>query len=91
MINLHPNVLDTISLVNKVLEDLPTGKTSKLKIGENDYALKALAQDNPGITLEDIKLHNAMASGYDQGFSDAIDKIKEWKESVLKKSISIFD
>lgn len=65
----------------KILEEMPTGLTMKLKIGENDYALKMIRKmkGNEHTTMEDIKQHNAECKAWEEGFKAAIDKLKEWR------------
>lgn len=63
----------------KILEEMPTGTSRKLKIGENDYALEAIKKSQPEITMQDIRDHNHEARGYDEGFKDAVEKYKEWR------------
>lgn len=61
---------------------MPTGVNCKLKIGENDYALKAMRKTYPKITMDDIKLHNVEANGYDEGYAEAVKKYKEWRNKI---------
>jgi len=71
----------------KILEGMPLGLTSKLKIGENDYALEMVRKmpGNKHATMESIKRHNEDCKQWEEGFADAIKKLKEWRnEQYLK-------
>ena len=59
---------------------MPLGISSRLKIGENEYALKELSKaDNCEYTMQHIKDWNNKAEGFDEGFKSAIDKMREWR------------
>ena len=69
----------------KILEDMPLGTSSKLRIGENEYAQEMLKKDNPDISMDDIKKHNIECDGWDEGYKEAIKNMKEWRnEQYLK-------
>lgn len=71
----------------KILEEMPTGYSFKLRIGENEYALKQIKKipENRYATMEDIKQHNIEVNGWDEGYKAAIEKIKKWRnEQYLK-------
>lgn len=64
----------------KILEEMPVGTSSRIKIGENDYACKQLK-----CTMQSIKEHNIEARGFDEGFKRAVDVYKKWRNSVYLK------
>jgi len=71
----------------KILEEMPLNRTFKLKIGENDYALKMIRKipENKHATMEDIKQHNIECEAWEKGYEAAINKLKEWRnEQYLK-------
>ena len=65
-----------------LLKTMPTGITSKLRVGVNEYACKKLE-----CTIEDIKLHNAEAKGFEEGYKLAVEKFKKWREEITAKII----
>lgn len=71
----------------KILEEMPLRLSCKLKIGENDYALKMVRkmEGNEDATMEGIQLHNAEAKGWDDGWKAAMEEIRKWRnEQYLK-------
>ncbi len=74
----------------KVLEDMPTGVCSKLKLGENENCLKKLKETQPALTMDDIKEHNIEAKGWDDGFKAAVEIYKKWrnKEYLIFKRLT---
>lgn len=65
----------------KILEEMPLGLTMKLKIGENEHALKMIRKmpDNKNATMEDIVRHNEECRAWEEGYEAAIEKIKSWR------------
>lgn len=64
----------------KILEEMPVGLSSRLKIGENDYALKKLKKTNhKNITMEDIRLYNSKAEGWSEGYAAAVQRLTKWR------------
>lgn len=71
----------------KILEEMPLGLTMKLKVGENDYALKMVRKipGNKNATMEDIKQHNLEVKAWEDGYKKAKDELREWRnEQYLK-------
>lgn len=66
----------------KILEEMPTGVTRKLKIGETEYALTQFQKSQPELTMEDIKAHNIEAKGWDSGYETAVEKYREWRNKI---------
>lgn len=72
----------------KLLEDMPLGVSSRLKIGENEYALKQFQKQDKSYTMQHIKDWNNRSEGYEEGYRAAIDKLKEWRNEqylILKE------
>lgn len=65
----------------KILEEMPLGLTMKLKVGENDFALKMIRKmpGNKNATMEDLKQHNEECKAWEDGYRAAIEKIKSWR------------
>lgn len=65
----------------KILEEMPLGLTMKLKIGENEFALEQVRRmpGNKDVTMEDIKAHNKGCEAWEEGYKEAIEKIKSWR------------
>ena len=65
----------------KILEEMPLGLTMKLRIGENEFALKEIRKmpNNKDVTMEDIKAHNKECEAWEEGYKTAIEKIKSWR------------
>lgn len=72
------NVVDREKVL-QILENMPTGTSCRIKIGENDYALKALKKNQPTMTMQDIKDYNNHSKGYNEGYKAAIEKMKDWR------------
>ena len=53
------------------------GLSRKMSIAETDFALSLLRKGQPELTMEDIKLHNAEAEGFNLGFEEAMKKAIE--------------
>lgn len=71
----------------KILEEMPLGLARKIKIGENDYALKMVKKmpGNEHATMESLHEHNIEMKGWDAGYEEAINRIKDWRnEQYLK-------
>lgn len=66
----------------KILEDMPTTYTSKMRIGENDYALKQLRKTQKNLTMEDIKEHNIEVRGWNEGYKEAVEEYREWRNKI---------
>ena len=64
----------------KILESMPTGLRKRLRVGENKMACEELK-----CTMENIKIHNAEAEGFDRGYESAIRDIKKWRNKVYLK------
>ena len=65
----------------KILEGMPLGLTMKLKIGENEFALKMIRKmpDNKNATMEDLKRHNEECTAWEEGYKAAIERIRSWR------------
>jgi len=72
----------TKELFLEILKEMPTGLTCKLKIGENEHACKELK-----LTMQEIKDHNNMADGFDEGYKKAVENYKEWRNEVAIKVV----
>ena len=72
----------------KILEEMPLGLTMKLKIGENEHALKMIREmpGNKDATMEDVKAYNKECEAWEEGYKTAIEKIKSWRN---EKSLEI--
>jgi len=66
----------------KELEKMPTGLTSRIKIGENERGLKFVRIDNPKATMEELKRYNIESDGFEIGFKSAVDKFVEWRNDL---------
>lgn len=69
----------------KELEDMPTGVRHTLKIGENERGLAFVKIENPGATMEDLKMYNAESEGYSRGFESAVKNYIKWRNELYLK------
>ena len=69
----------------KELENMPSGCSHRLKIGENERGLAFVQIENPGATMEALKMYNAESEGYSLGYAAAVKKHIEWINELYLK------
>jgi hypothetical protein len=75
----------TLQEVLEILEGMPLGKTTYLKIAESEEALKALRKTQPELNMRSIEDHNVEAIGKDLGHASAIKKLTNWRNGIYLK------
>lgn len=60
-------------MVRQELQKIPLGLNHRIKIGENELAMKELK-----MSMQEIKDHNHFSNGFNEGYKQAIDKVEEF-------------
>lgn len=62
-----------------ILEEMPLHYSTRIKFGENEYALKMIRKTTKNATMRDIQDYNIESDGWTKGYEKAINDIKEWR------------
>lgn len=71
---------EQIQLINLIKSLKPRGTTHKLRIGENEHAVKAT-----GHTMQEIKNHNQSVENWEIGHASANQDLTEKLDKVISK------